>query len=523
MQQRDDFRRTAQIVIPVSEGSLFHVGSLAFSGNTAITAEDLRSGLPLDSDGVFEPSRVEPTVAALKLKYGKLGYGDADIDYDIVRHDDRATVDVTYNITENKRTSIGSVKVEGTRKTSPEFVRSQLLVGEGDVANTTLIRESARNLSQTGAYASTDIQLQPPVEAGASDRRMQVADMVVALAEPKPYRVLYGGLYDSGGGPGFIADLQNLNGLGPGRTLGLRTRFDPDTHEVRLYLTRPFWRQRRLSTTISTYYTRETLQYQTVPTEKLGVSFQQDYPFRSSRWLLSYGYRFERQRGFVPDPAAPDIPETVVNVAPLTFTTSRDTRDSFLDATKGSFISHGIEYAPKFLGSDYPYFRYYVQLFKYWALTHPRPVPFGQPVDRPRFIFASGSRIGLQKGFNETGAVLTDRFYAGGGTTVRGFKQDELGPKLANGQPAGGNAVLVLNEELRYPLFAFLDAVSFIDIGNVFPRVTDFKFSELRAAGGFGLRIRNPFIVLRFDYGFKFDRRPGESRGAFFFSIGQAF
>jgi outer membrane protein assembly factor BamA len=45
----------------------------------------------------------------------------------------------------------------------------------------------------------------------------------------------------------------------------------------------------------------------------------------------------------------------------------------------------------------------------------------------------------------------------------------------------------------------------------------------LRAAGGFGLRIRNPFVVLRFDYGVKFNRRPGESRGAFFFSIGQAF
>jgi outer membrane protein insertion porin family len=129
----------------------------------------------------------------------------------------------------------------------------------------------------------------------------------------------------------------------------------------------------------------------------------------------------------------------------------------------------------------------------------------------------------LQKGFNSTGAVLTDRFYAGGGTTVCGFRQDELGPKLATGQPAGGNAVLVLNEELRYPLFWIFDAVSFVDVGNVFPRVSDFRISDLRAAGGFGLRIRNPFVVLRFDYGVKFNRRPGESRGAFFFSIGQAF
>jgi outer membrane protein insertion porin family len=186
-------------------------------------------------------------------------------------------------------------------------------------------------------------------------------------------------------------------------------------------------------------------------------------------------------------------------------------------------MSHGFEYAPGFLGSDYPYFRYYLQYFKYFPLTHPRPVPYGEQAQRPRLVFATGSRIGMQKGFNSTGAVLTDRFYAGGGTTVRGFRQDELGPKLANGQPAGGNAVLVLNEEIRFPLFSVFEGVGFVDIGNVFPRVTDFQFSELRAASGFGLRIRNPFVVLRLDYGFKLGRRPGEKIGAFFFSIGQAF
>jgi outer membrane protein insertion porin family len=239
--------------------------------------------------------------------------------------------------------------------------------------------------------------------------------------------------------------------------------------------------------------------------------------------MLSYGYRFEKQRGFVPDPAAPEVKAQVAYVAPLTFTISRDTRDSFLDATKGSFISHGAEFAPRFLGSNYPYLRYYVQYLKYFPLTRPRPVPFGEQPRRSRVVFATGSRLGLQKGFSEEGAVLTDRFYAGGGTTVRGFKQDELGPKLADGQPAGGNAVLVLNEELRYPLFWVFDAVNFVDVGNVFPRVSDFKLSDLRAASGFGLRIRNPFVVLRLDYGFKLGRRPGESPGAFFFSIGQAF
>ncbi len=254
----------------------------------------------------------------------------------------------------------------------------------------------------------------------------------------------------------------------------------------------------------------------------MGVSLQQDAQLRS-KFLISYGYRYEKQRGFVPDPAAPGIHESIVTVSPATITLTREARDNYLDASRGSFMSHGFELAPKFLGSDYPYLRYYLQYFKYFPLLTPRPVPFGEKQPRSRLVFATGSRIGMQKGFNSTGAVLTDRFYAGGGTTIRGFRQDELGPRLANGQPAGGNAVLVLNEELRYPVFRIFDAVTFVDIGNVFPRVSDFRVKDLRAAWGFGLRIRNPFVVLRFDYGVKFQRRPGESAGAFFFSIGQAF
>ena len=141
---------------------------------------------------------------------------------------------------------------------------------------------------------------------------------------------------------------------------------------------RPFWRHHRLSTTIATYFTRRTEYYQTSPTDRLGVSIQQDLPLRS-KWLLSYGYRFERQRGFVPDPSAPDVTADVVSVAPAIFTISRDARDSFLDATRGSFLSHGFQLAPAFLGSDYPYARYYLQYFKVLSADAPASGSFWRP------------------------------------------------------------------------------------------------------------------------------------------------
>ena len=112
---------------------------------------------------------------------------------------------------------------------------------------------------------------------------------------------------------------------------------------------------------------------------------------------------------------------------------------------------------------------------------------------------------------------------------MRGFQQDLLGPTetVFDGtnnvvRPRGGEALFLFNNEIRFPIIGILHGVGFLDIGNVYPKISDFNFN-LRKSAGAGLRIKIKFIPLRFDYGFKLDRRPGESASAFFFSIGQAF
>jgi outer membrane protein assembly factor BamA len=112
---------------------------------------------------------------------------------------------------------------------------------------------------------------------------------------------------------------------------------------------------------------------------------------------------------------------------------------------------------------------------------------------------------------------------------MRGFEQDRLGPlrPAFNGTefvqvPVGGEALFLFNNEIRFPIWSILQGVGFLDIGNVFPKISSIQW-DLRKSAGAGLRLKIKFIPLRFDYGFKLDRRPGESGSAFFFSIGQAF
>ncbi|MFL6245183.1 MAG: BamA/TamA family outer membrane protein, partial [Thermoanaerobaculia bacterium] len=97
----------------------------------------------------------------------------------------------------------------------------------------------------------------------------------------------------------------------------------------------------------------------------------------------------------------------------------------------------------------------------------------------------------------------------------------------ASGFPRGGNALLLMNGELRVPVWGDIGTALFIDGGNVFDRVTEMDLGELRGSVGVGLRYKSPIGPIRFDVGFKLDRRQLgidlEPRRVFHFSIGQAF
>jgi outer membrane translocation and assembly module TamA len=128
----------------------------------------------------------------------------------------------------------------------------------------------------------------------------------------------------------------------------------------------------------------------------------------------------------------------------------------------------------------------------------------------------------------------SQRFFAGGGTTVRGFQLDRLAvPEILNsdGLSNGGNAVVVLNAELRSRVATLfgrsLAVVGFLDSGNVFARVADLDLGRLRGTAGFGMRYDSPLGPLRLDFGFKMTRltfASGRERGwELHLSIGEAF
>ena len=121
---------------------------------------------------------------------------------------------------------------------------------------------------------------------------------------------------------------------------------------------------------------------------------------------------------------------------------------------------------------------------------------------------------------------INERFYLGGGTTVRGYLQDSIGPPFEAATsakvPTGGSSMIQLNAEARLNAAGGNGVVLFVDGGNVWID-QQIRLHELRASYGAGLRYATPVGPLRLDYGQKIHRRPGESPGELHFNIGHAF
>ncbi len=514
--RRDQDQATYSSVIPVRPGPRYRLGEIRFEGNQDIASKDLRKAIEMRAGDLYVPSQLGSLTQDLGSLYWREGYRGASA-YAVEQPDSASgRVNLLFKIREYRQATIADIQVSGNVKTSEDFLLRRIPFKKGDAIDGEKLDLLRRRLTNSGSYNAVDLTLPPAAEA-EQEPDAQPLDLMIRVREPKPFSFEYGVIYDTERKAGFVLDGGVRNILGEGRRAGYRITGDQNRLDQRVYFTQKFMGRRDIATDLDLAQENSTIDELDIL--KRRFSIQQQIEFRR-KFTFTYGYQIKNTKTTY-SATRSALTKSSDTTSPLIVALTRDTRDDVFDATRGSYTSQAFEYGPTFLGGNLPYYRYFGQYSKYFGLRRPAVVSFVAG-ERSRYVFATGVRVGFMGALEDRDFTPGDLFFGGGSTSIRGFRQNSLGPQL-DGQSLGGQAVFFLNNEFRAPLYKWVEAVTFLDIGNVFEKPSDFRISGIRKSAGVGVRIRNPFIIIRFDYGWKLDRASGESPGAFHFGIGQAF
>jgi outer membrane protein insertion porin family len=499
---RTEYEDTGKLLvrIVIEEGSQARLSELVFEGAGSIPEARLRRELRLEAGGVFHLAELVRARAALASLYRREGFPEARVGSRLTRG--ASGVEVAILVSEGPAVRVGTITVVGNDKTREHVVRRELAFRPGEPMRLSALTESQRRLSNLNLFRAVDVRPATGTAAGG-----EVRDVVVEVTERSDLDVSYGFRYNTENRFEALGDVQLPNLLGTSRHLGLRGLLNPDQSVLRLVFSTPYWFGRRLGT--DAFVSRETEEDAFTDTRTWSFTLQQRRPLReklSVQW--SYSFRRINVKGkVVTGPFAFDFS---TDRAILTASLIEDQRDSVTRTTRGRFWNTTFQVAPRLLASDLNFVKLFGQLFYF------KPLSRGM-------VWASSYRAGIADGFGQT-LIQQDRFTAGGANSVRGFEPDLLGPAdPITGTVIGGEGVLVLNQELRLPLFWRLGGVGFLDAGNVFLEAGDFNPFDLRVSAGVGLRVDLPVGLFRLDWARILNPETGERRSRFYFSFGHAF
>ena len=547
-------RTTARL--DVTEGPQAFVRTLTFGGVTAIGEADLRRRMQSrPGDPYYVPSLAADRDAILRA-YLDRGYQQASVTMEPSIDEAGTGVTLHVAVTEGPQTTIDRIIVVGNNRTDLQTILDELTLTTGMPLGLNDLVESQRRLSALGLFRRVRIT------EGSRQPGSAAVDLIVTIEEAPATLLGGGGGIEAvkrpraveGGAtedrlefePRGFFEITRRNIAGGNRAVSLFTRLsigrenvpgDPardgkglTISEYRIVGSYREPRAFRFDADVLVSASLERANRSSFSFDRNTLSvdlLQRVSPLTrfSGRYALEYTDLFnaripEEEQLFV-DRRFPEVRLSILSGSIL-----RDTRDDPVDPARGTMITADVDIAPRALGSEVGFVKTFGQMLFF------RRLPVG-----PRVVFAAGARVGLATAFTRLVDQVqfrqipaSHRFFAGGSTTVRGFQLDRLGvPEILNedGLSNGGNAMVVLNGELRFPIYKDLGGVAFLDAGQVYGSLSEFDFARIRPTGGIGLRYRSPIGPVRVDLGFKLNRQAFPNRrehgSEWHFSLGQAF
>lgn len=532
--------KTVQVFYMVNENYRYRLGRIDISGNREFSDDQILANFTESPvNGPFDESKIDKGKQNLENLYYNSGkpFVQLALDYEFFQD---TLVLVKINIIENHTVYISDIKYSGLDHVQEFVVRRELEFVKGDIYNRRKFTVSQQNIYSTGLFDFVRFEIEPvPLDSSRVILKIDLQEK-----DPNWIGAKVGFAYEQELSYGNKLELTleggNRNILGTARSASLhlvpsflydiesRKIINPD-NQITFNFVEPW-----------IGYTRTPGVFQ--------VSYHQYRPVNSADFNIfqtSFNVSHEFQHIYrlsgtilakVVNQLTQDAVDTLLIqdagkdlVYTLSVYGNRSTKNNFFNPSNGAYTDASLAYSHSVgeTPAGEKDIKRYLTMVSSWQRY--QPLNFKLSRNRSTVTLATRVKAGAIVEFGNTKNIpISDLFFAGGATTVRGYQEQLLGPKVldsdGNYKATGGKLLFVANAEIRIPLFWLFVGEVFVDGGNVWREFADFKGADIKFTTGAGLVVLTPVGPIRFDYGYKlmredYDKTPDAFHLGFYFAF----
>lgn len=504
-------KKDIYITISVTEGEKYTVSGFKFGGEVLVPEEELRSLVKIAPGETFSRARLTESTKLITDRLGNDGYAFANVNAVPELDKDKRQVEFIFFIDPGRRVYVRRINVSGNVRTRDEVIRREMRQFESGWYSAEKISLSRKRIDRLGYF--TEVNVETPAVPGTTDQ----VDVNIAVVE-KPTGQILAGAGFSNEGLILSGSIAQTNIFGSGKHVSAQINSSKINTVYALSYTDPYFTVDGVSQGFDVYL-RE------VEPSNLGLGF---YTFKTVGGMMRFGVPVTENDTIQYGLGYEDTKITTVPESPLlvkdyvaTFGSAntavlgtvgwiRDGRDSLIYPTKGSL--HRATAEAGLPGGTLKYYKTSYQYQRYF------------PVSRDYTLFINGE-LGYGDGYGGKPLPFFRNFYAGGVSSVRGYRSSTIGPKDENGDPRGGSRRLVGNAELLFP-FPGLEkdrsvrVGAFVDAGMV---ADTYDFNQFRYSAGLSVLWVSPLGPLKISVAQPFGDKPSDRIQRFQFTFGATF
>ncbi len=553
-------KRDMFITAGITEGEQYKVSDVKVTGDTVLPVEEIEKLVLVKKDQTFSRAILEYTSDAITATLGNIGYAFSQVNPIPTVDREKRTVAINLQVVPGPRVNVRRIVFKGNTRSADEVLRREMRQFEGAWYSQAAIDRSKIRLQRLGYFETVDVET--PAVAGSNDQ----VDVVFNVKETTSGSFVFGLGFSQLSGLTTSIQLSQNNFLGGGNRVSVEAQRSDFLQRYAFSFVNPYFTDEGMSLGYNLalrefdYSSFNTAQYSTTNASAQGVL---GLPITENDTVsLALGVDSNEILTF-----AGSTPQSIIDyidaVGNRTFHAwrtevgwARDTRNDFFMPTRGTYQRVSAEVTLP--GSTVEYYKLNYEFSKYWPLSPSLVLntraeigygdSYGSDITRdicmvdptppliPGAVMAAAGPgcppgSSLTRTLTATGLPFFENFYAGGVRSVRGFRDNTLGPRSESfsgfrGQPLGGAVKTTGSLEMYFPKLFDSNAArisAFVDFGNVFADTDSVDAGELRASTGVSLLWRAPVGPISISYAFPLRSEDDDEIERLQFTFGGAF